>query len=156
MAYTLQILATGDLDAVRLKVLGENNTALMPNADLLLDSVAGLAEETVKDRVTDWSTIKASGTARNKTLLAAATVAAMAAVASPSYPTVRQDTFGPVNTSFATEPVEKRTARFYAERDQCIAAISTQVASSDHLMAAASINYDALGTPQVYDGADLA
>lgn len=156
MAYTLQILTIGDLDAVRLKVLGENSTALMPNADLLLDSVAGLAEEMVKDRVTNWSTIKASGTARNKTLLAAATVAALAAVASPSYPTVRQDTFGPVNTSYATEPVEKRTARLYAERDQCIAAISTQAAASDHLMAVASIDYDSVGTPQVYNGADIA
>jgi len=155
MAYTLQILATGDLAAVRLKVLGENNTALIPDADIVLDSVAGLAEETVKDRVTDWATIKGTGTARNKTLLIAATVAAMAAILSPSYPPIRQETFGSVNTSYATESVDSRTARLYAERDLAIGAISTQAASTDHLMAVASIDYEAVGTPQVYHGADL-
>lgn len=146
----------GDLNAVRLKVLGAADSTLIPDADLLLDSVAGLAEVTVMDRVTDWATIKASGTARNKTLLVAATVAAMAAVVSPNYPPIRQETFGPVNTSYAVESVEARTMRLYAERDQCVGAISTQSeATTDVLMATKSIDYDGLGAPQVYDGADV-
>lgn len=147
----------GDLNAVRLKVLGVADSTLIPDADLVLASVAGLAEVAVMDRVTDWATIKASGTARNKTLLVAATVAAMAAVVSPNYPPIRQETFGSVNTSYSAESVEARTTRLYAERDQCIAAISTQSESTTNvLMVAKSIDYDGLGAPQVYDGADVA
>lgn len=156
MPYGLQILGLDDLDTVRLKVVGSADSTMIPDADLLLDSVAGFAEYTVMDRVTDWATIKASGTARNKTLLRAATVAAIAAVVSPNYPPTRQQTFGSVNTSYVTESVEARSARLYGERDQCIAAISTQSVSTDALMATKSIEYDGLGAPQVYSGADLA
>lgn len=156
MPYTLQILSVGDLNAVRLKVIGSADSDLIPDADLLLDSIAGFAEYTVMDRVTDWATIKASGTARNQVLLRAAAVAAIAAVVSPNYPPVRQETFGASNTSYATESVEARTLRLYGERDQCIAAISTQPSSTETLMATASIDYDGLGAPHVYDGADLA
>lgn len=145
-----------DLNAVRLKVVGSADSVLIPDTDLTIDSVAGLAEYSIMDRVTDWATIKASGTARNKSLLVAATVAAMAAVVSPNYPPIRQETFGSVNTSYMVESVEARTTRLYAERDQCIGAISTQTESTvDVLMTTKRIDYSGIGAPQVYDGADV-
>lgn len=156
MAYTLQLLSYANLPAIREKVLGEDNTATIPDAAIVVESVAGLGEELVKDRVADWATIRMSGSARDKTLLIAATVIAIAAILSPAYPPIRQETFGSVNTSYATESVADRTARLLGERDLALGSLSTQPLSSDHLMAVAAINYEVVGTPQVYDGADIA
>lgn len=155
MAYSLQILALGDLSAVRMKVLGEDNTVTVPQDAIVTESVAGLAEELVKDRVPDYATILVSGSTRNRTLLKAATVAAMAAVLSPMFPPIKQDSFAGVSTGYSVEPVEARTARLLAERDLAVGGITTQAALTDHLIAVKSIDYEAIGAPQVYKGDDI-
>jgi hypothetical protein len=156
MPYTLTILTSAEFSEVRRKVCGEDNATEIPDTELSGFSVGGLAEETVKARVPDWATIKASGSTRDKALLYAAAIAAFAAVISPAHPPVRQQTFASVNTSYSTESAEARTARLWGECYRAIADISTQAASSAHLMAVKSIDYDALDAPHVYDGADIA